>query len=274
MKSNDNFPQGSIVMPVRLKYEGGVFDENMSELYDGVTSLDGFSKMIHIVTHAYINEEVIRQATALKGARIYRRASKPGSFVEVINVVLEHPLETMTAKMVYDGFYDFLKYSGSKVVGKVVEAKTRRVKKLVKREPFISSLCDSMRKPVKEMHRPIKKNNNVTIGVGKERSMLINYDYQSLGFLQNELLLEMEYGLLCNVTKMNALSPHGRLYLDELGRTVAYEADETLSFAEGLMLSKSLDDTKNETGNKICVDVRKLVDGEGKIIKVYVYSVK
>nr|WP_299380397.1 hypothetical protein [uncultured Halomonas sp.] len=67
---------GSIIIPVKAHYKGGVFEENRSDLYDGVISLDGFSKILHIVTHAYINEEAIHRSTALKGARIYRDASR------------------------------------------------------------------------------------------------------------------------------------------------------------------------------------------------------
>lgn len=274
MTNRDPFPQGSIIIPFKLTFKGGVYDNNVSDLYDGVEALDGFSKMLHISTHAYINEDVIRKATALKGAKIYRSSSKPGSFVEVVNVVLENPLEAMTAKFVYDGMYDFVKYLGGKAIGKINEPKNRRVKKLVRNEPFISSLSDSLRKPIKEMHRPMVKDRTVTVEIGKQRSSLVLLNEDSYLFMRKESILGPEYNLICNVTKMNALSPFGRIYLDEEGKTVSFEADESLSFAEGLLLSKSLDDTKKGTNNKIRIDVRKLVDGDGRLLKVYVQGVR
>lgn len=268
-------PHGSLVIPVKLTYKGGVYDEHVSELYDGIASLNGFSKMLHIVTHAYINEEVIYKATALKGARIYRQPSKRGSFVDVINVVMEHPIETMSMKLVYDGFYDFLKYTGQKVVGQLAEAKTRRVKQITRKEPFISNLCDSLKSPIKEAHRPIQTNSSVTIEVGKTRTTLYKYNEESLSHLKREILLEMEHDLECNVTKMNTLSPFGRLYLDQLGRTVPFEiVEDDVSYAEGLLLSKSLDDSKNRREEKIRIDAKKLVDIDGQIIKLFIHAVR
>lgn len=274
MNNKNPFPQGSIAIPFKLTFRGGVYDNNVSELYDGIEALDGFSKMLHISTHAFINEKVIRKATALKGARIYRSASRPGSFVEVINVVLEHPLEAMTAKFIYDGIYDTVKYLGAKAIGKMDVPTNSRVKRLVRDEPFISSLEDSVLEPVKEMHRPIAKDRDVKVEIGKSRSPLVIMDKESYDYLKRGSLLDVEHDLSCNVTKLNALSPFGRLYLDEEGKTVSFEADESLSFSEGLLLSKSLDDTKKGTDNKIKIDARKQVDGKGRLLKLYVYSVR
>lgn len=274
MNNRNPFPQGSIVIPFKLTFKGGVYDNNVSELYDGIEALDGFSKMLHISTHAFINEKVIRKATALKGARIYRCASRPGSFIEVINVVLEHPLETMTAKFIYDGMYDIVAYMGKKAIGKAFSPTNKRVKKLVRDEPFISSLEDSLREPIKEMHRPIVKDRGVKVEIGKSRTPLVTMNEESYLYLSKDSLLDIEHNFSCNVTKLNALSPFGRVYLDDEGKTVSFEADESLSFAEGLLLSKSLDDTKKGTNNKIKIDVRKLVDGNGRLLKVYVYGVR
>ncbi|MFC7369197.1 hypothetical protein [Vreelandella zhaodongensis] len=274
MSNREPFPQGSIDIQFKLTFKGGIYDSNVSDLYDGIEALDGFSKMLHITTHAYINQEVIRKATALKGAKIYRTASRPGSFVEVINVVLEHPVEAIATKVVYDGLYDFVKYVGAKAIGKAYSPKNRKVKKLVRDEPFISALNDSVRKPVKEMHRPIVTDRNVRVEVGKPRTPLLLFNEDSYLYLKEERLLDLEENLSCNVTKMNTLSPHGRIYLDSERKTVSYEADDGLSFSEGLLLSKSLDDTKNRRNNKINIDVRKLVDGNGRLLKIFIYGVR
>lgn len=265
---------GSIVIPVKAHFRGGEFDNNRSELYDGVVALDGFSKILHLVAHAYINEEVILKSTALKGAKIFRVAPKQGSFFDVVNVVIENPYTTISAGVITNAFYDLLKHCCKRVVGQIVEPETPRIRKMVKRkEPTISRLCVNLREPVKKLHRPIMVNSSVTINIEQARKPLFQYNKGTWDVINSEEFGDMEYGLTCNVTKLNVNSNYGRIYLDEIGRTAPYETTDAVSFAEKQILSRSLDDTQHKTEKKIKIDAKKLMDSEGKVIKLYIYHV-
>lgn len=52
---------------LRIQYEGGLADENALPGYNGVTSIDGITRAVHIATHAYMTGEVVSRATAMRG---------------------------------------------------------------------------------------------------------------------------------------------------------------------------------------------------------------
>jgi len=44
---------------LRIRYTGGLADENSLPGYDGITSLSGMTRAIHIATHAYMTGETV-----------------------------------------------------------------------------------------------------------------------------------------------------------------------------------------------------------------------
>ena len=66
---------------LKVRYEGGLADQNALPGYDGVTSIDGITRAVHIVLHAYMTGEVISRATALKNASVLIKPARQGSFI-------------------------------------------------------------------------------------------------------------------------------------------------------------------------------------------------
>lgn len=56
---------------LKLVYRGGDADQNQLKLYDGANSIFGFSKVIQLAVHAFINQKIIKIAPAMKEADIY-----------------------------------------------------------------------------------------------------------------------------------------------------------------------------------------------------------
>jgi len=96
---------------IRISYEGGLADENALPGYDGVTSIDGITRAIHIATHAYMNAEVVTRAPALKNASIILKPARQGSFIFDLIVLMEANPATTSALVGLSAapFYDFLK---------------------------------------------------------------------------------------------------------------------------------------------------------------------
>lgn len=258
---------GDFELIVKAHYRGGDFDEGVSPLYDGVASLDGLSKFIHLNTHMLINDEVIKRATALKGAEIYRKPSRSGSFIEVIGIVV---ICSAAGKIAYSQFgnqlYDLMRYTGSKITGKDVEPTTPKIKSMTeKKKKNISRLCKVLEPSVKLMHRPIEENRDVTLNIERARSSILLFDDATCNVINEEYESDIEYDIQCNVTKMNTLSPNGRLFLDEANKTVPYRIMPSVSFAEKTCLSHSLNERQNMREGKILVDGRKTLDREGKV---------
>jgi len=67
-------------LPIKLAYHGLLSDEHQLDLYDLSQALQGLERSLALTTHLILNDEVITQATALKGARIVCGTPKAGSF--------------------------------------------------------------------------------------------------------------------------------------------------------------------------------------------------
>ncbi|MGP9768153.1 DUF7946 domain-containing protein [Halomonas sp. AOP13-D3-9] len=258
---------------IKTTYEGGMYDEGLSDLYDGSKSLNGFSRAISIVAHVLVNEEVIYKATAMKGIVIYRKASRKGSFVEIFEA---YPLATAVASgITANVFYDMLKYSFNIAAGKNAEPETKRVRQLLKRkEPIIGQLHEALEEPLKEMHRPIKKNEEVTIDVGSSRKKLVHFDKHTCEYLFNDVVSDLQEGIVGNVTKYNTLTGYGRMYVDSMSKTYSFKIDEFLSSPEKYLITWSLDEAyDNRGGGKLSLDIRSIETVDGVIKRIIVYKV-
>lgn len=257
---------------VKNTYKGGAYDDGLSEIYDGAKSLNGFSRAISIVTHAFLNEEVIQRSTAMKGAVIYRKASKKGSFVELFVVVIENPVvQGITAA----AFYDMLKFSFDCVLGKEYEPETSRVRKIVDRkEPIIPQLMESLEEPLKEMHRPIITNPSVTIDVERSRSALVRMDSSTKDYLYNDVVSDFHENVVGNVTKFNMLTGYGRMFIDSLGKTFSFKIDDFITSADRFLMTWSLDEAyRVQGGGKLSMTVKYVESGDGIVKRVIVYKV-
>ena len=63
-----------------LTFEGAQADGHILDFYDAADALTGFQRSLALTTHLLLNGEIIVQAPALKGAKIYLRAPEAGSW--------------------------------------------------------------------------------------------------------------------------------------------------------------------------------------------------
>lgn len=71
----------------RLSFRGNDSDKHQIDLYDVSQALIGFQRSLALTTHLVLNGEIITQAPALKGARIFASPAKEGSW-EIIATIL------------------------------------------------------------------------------------------------------------------------------------------------------------------------------------------
>src|SRR5699024_8282004 len=119
--------------------------------------------------------------------------------------------------------YDSVKFTFNSAMGRIGETETKRVREIAeRREPIIGQLTESVEEPLKDMHRPIGSNGNVTINVERPRSPLIRRDSGTYEYLHEDLISDLEEGIVGNVTKYNTLSGYGRVFLDRHNRTYSF----------------------------------------------------
>jgi hypothetical protein len=70
-----------IALEVTLRFRGQTSDQHAIDLYDVSQALIGFERSLALTTHLILNDEIITQAPALKGAKylLVHRKQEVGS---------------------------------------------------------------------------------------------------------------------------------------------------------------------------------------------------
>jgi hypothetical protein len=230
---------------ITLSYSGGLADENQIDLYDASHALVGFQRTLALTTHLLLNDEIITQATSLKGAHILSLPPQEGSWKTVATVVFGTMLATGTASRdsmlghlatsAYDyvvsetlGFHvDF-----DEALGQQLEeyAATHGEPKIT--QPRVDSLIEKCESSIVDMHRPIVKSRTAIRGeiisvysdVYREIGPTMDvqtYDY--VNYTEQSEDIEIING---KISSYNMNTFHGRVFVNEEGRPVPFLLSE------------------------------------------------
>lgn len=220
-------------LKIKFHYEHGSADEGRLDLYDASVSLQGIARATTIITHAFVNGEIRTRGDAAHGARFYITAPKRGS------VIFEAAIwvgGTIAAGL----FYDFIKYATSEAVGKF-NATDDYNKALRERiEPTIGELPAALESPLDDVHRPIRKDQEMTLTVARPRGgKIITFDSDTALHLLPRTV-EPPHPIIGNVTKYNSLTGWGRFFDRTEGRPVSFNIDKDMSDRERSLITWSL----------------------------------
>lgn len=265
-------------IPLKVKYDGGPADRHELPGYDGAISIDGITRAMHIVTHAYMTGETVSRATALKGAEIYIRPARQGSFVFDLIVLMEAYPATSTASVAVTApvFYDFVKTAFRRASGMLeAEPEHPHLQKLYKRrEPpplkrppaDLDLLAETLEGRRQATHRPIGGDDGVsTISVGSPRRKLVTFDSDTKDWVTTQDMSDTLEVLEGNVTRYNALSRNGRAFIDPLGRVIPFRPDGDFPTADLGQLTWSLHGSNIGSRNKLDFRARKVTSASGKV---------
>lgn len=263
---------------IRVRYEGGLADQNALPGYDGVTSIDGITRAVHIATHAYMTGEVVTRAPALKRATILLKPARQGSFIFDLLVLMEANPATTSAAVALSAapFYDFLKTAFKRATGAIdAEPETPHLRQLYERkEPprlikppaDLDELAEALEGSLQATHRPIGDDGTIeNISIGSSRQTLIEFDEETKGWVntQDEAVgRELVRG---NVTRYNSLSRNGRAYIDQFERVVPVRPDGDFQAGDLAYLTWSLHGSNIGDSNKIDMNVRRVTSASGKV---------
>ncbi len=258
-----------------IKYHYGDAEDGRLDMYDAAVSLQGFSKALSITTHALLNEgEVRRKGNRIEGAQLFLLPSKRGSFEQLVTLAINNQ-EAIGASIAAAAFYDMIKWTWAKTLDLAdYEPQTPHVKKIADRvDPTFGEIEEALEIPLEQAHRPIKKDSDVIVTLTRPRvGEIIRLDTDTLSSVSVSLNPDVIEGIVCNITRYNILSGYGRLYDDELGRTVSFVIGDEVTSNQKQLLTWSLHYAQEEEGEgKIEIDARKVESAKGTL-KRYVIS--
>lgn len=263
---------------IKISYTGGLADQNALPGYDGVTSMNGITRAVHIVTHAYMTGEVTSRATALKGASILLRPARQGSFIYELSVLMEANPATTGAAVALGApmFYDFIKTAFKRATGSLdAEPETPSLKKIyerkdpppLKRPPAdLDELSEILEGSLQDAHRPIGAEGTIgKISIGTPRTELVVFDDGTKDWVntrEEAVGLEVLRG---NVTRYNSLSRNARVFVDQFQRVVPMRPDGDFIAGNLAFLTWSLHGSTIGTPNKLDLRVRRVTSASGKV---------
>jgi len=271
----------------KIKYIGGLADENMLPGYDGATSIDGITRALHIATHAYMNSEVTTRATALKKASIQMKPARQGSFIfELIVLIEAYPaMSALAASVGGPMFYDFIKTAFSRATGALdAEPKTNTLKKIYERkEPpplkkppvDFDELSEILEGSLQAAHRPVGAEGTIrSISIGTPRNELVNFNENTKDWVntrEEAVGLEVLRG---NVTRYNSLSRNARVFVDQFERVIPIRPDGDFSVGDLSLLTWSLHGSNIGAQNKLDMRVRRVSSASGKVKRLLLADCK
>lgn len=253
-------------LKIKFKYEHGSADSGRLDLYDASVALNGISRSLAIITHAYLNGEVRKHGDYAKGAKFYIETPKRGSFIYEATIFI--------AGSVASGiFYDFIKYAFTEAVGKTDQEDniSRSLEKRI--EPTIGELPAVLESPLWDMHRPIRKEHEITLIASRPRGeVLACFDYETAQYLE-PTTIDYPNTIEGNVTKYNSLSGWGRFFDIKQGRTISFKVDVNAPDRERSLITWSLHEHNMQRSGTLYLRAKAVVTPGGKIKRYLVEEV-
>lgn len=206
-------------LALRLRFTGGLIDSQGLDLYDGSASFHGFAKAIQLITHAYMNDESVMRATALKGAEIYFSAPRRGSIIWDIATIFKR--KPKTAPLTADTYYDFLKTTFERATGnlEIVPSTAFVEQRISDDEPFFDQLSEKLEGSLQMAHRSID-NEDAIVTLERPRSTLVEFNTDTSAWVNTRDEDPHSREFRGNMTRFNTKTGNGRAYIQQIGKIV------------------------------------------------------
>lgn len=263
---------------LRLIYQGGIAENNMLDLYDASKSYYGLARALAHTTHALVHEGAIRhRGTNVDCAQFYVLPSRRGSFEEVVQVAFNQiAIDQLGVSVLIPAFWDFLSWGWHATIGQNINPRTPFVSRLIEENPGLDSEVSTLLEPsIIDVHRPIQQDPNIRLVIQRPRvGPIIEFNSDSLNYVSQSIDGEFERNVIGNITKHNILGIHGRAYLDNLGRTIAFVLQPSVSQEEKRLLTWSMDQYELGFPGKLSLDLRYQLSANNQIKRVHIFAVR
>lgn len=252
-------------LEVTLRFRGQTADQHAIDLYDVSQALIGFERSLALTTHLILNDEIITQAPALKGAEIFARPSNAGSWELTAVIVVAAagaiyklgtaPKDTPIGHLIRSA-YDYvishslgvdLDYNKTlRQQFKDAHAQDNDIKILSSAR--FDSLLEKCDTAIKEMHRPISKSETASEAqlisqIGSKRSRigpaLTIETYEYIAYTETS---SDSVELVGRTSSYNINTFKGRVYTESHGRAVPFELSESARSRRNIsIITRSLD---------------------------------
>lgn len=255
-----------------LSYEGGIADQHLLPGYDGAKSLDGMIRAIEIALHFYMNGETVQKATALRGAEIYLKPSRAGSYdLPFIIEMLNQPATAVGATLLANPLYDFFKLVFRRATGTLdAQPLTPAVKRLLEAdETLFDDLSMKLEGSLADGHKPIGKGVE-TVTLRSARLPIIRFDIATKEWVTETKMSDTDENYTIRVTRFNSVTRNARAYIEELDKIIPFRPDHRFQSNLQGNFTWSLHGSTTDRRNRLRINATPVLSSNGKIKRLLV----
>ncbi|MFH1216157.1 MAG: hypothetical protein V1706_06625 [Pseudomonadota bacterium] len=249
-----------------LSYTGNDADRHEIDFYDVSQALIGFQRSLALTTHLVVNDKIIVQAPSLKGARIYALPAEDGSWKITAGIIFTTaitglyqlgtaPTNTPLGHVVHS-VYDYVISESlgfhvdyEKSLGQLQEEyKEKQIEIPEIKQHQVDSLIEKCTTAVKDMHRPICKNESasnasITSNIGGYKMPIqANFSKETYDYIHEVYVSEELHVIEGQISSYNSNTFKGRIYIKDIGRPVSFNlTSEARHYDSVSMITNSLD---------------------------------
>jgi hypothetical protein len=212
---------------VVIEYEGLVADEGRMELFEASEAIKGLATATNLITHGFVHDDEVRnRVVKKKDFNTYLKGARKGCFEIDLEVSFEEKvIEKHGRTVIVNKYWDYLAYAIANAVGEEYEPQTPYLEKLIDEKPFVfDEMAIELERHLVQIHRPILSRNAEVARFHRPKSGdKIVLNRTTLEYVAESNKSNVEHAWIGNVTRYNILTGAGRVYIDDLGRTVPFK---------------------------------------------------
>jgi hypothetical protein len=250
--------------------------------YDASVALHGIARSLSITTHYVLHGRIIKQAPALRGAKVLVLPPREGSFefiAPIVDFVSPRSVEialALTLGIAGNYLTDLTKLLYRRATGQSEQVETDRVEDLRREKPGeVDALADAIEEDVVRMHWPLDGPVQYFNIYGGHQN-IGHFNQASYDYAKTKIVGEFVEDFEGNVASFNANSLNGRLWLLAEERTVSFNKDRDVVFSDQdrKLLAWSLNEYANGRAGRLIVSGIPLRSKQGSLKAVFVRRVR
>lgn len=250
--------------------------------YDASVALYGIARSLSITTHYVLHRKIIKQAPALRGAKILVLPPREGSFEFIAPIVdffssrSDEIAIGLSLGLAANYLTDLIKLLYRRATGQSEEVRTLEVENLRREKPGeVDALADAIEEDVVRMHRPLDGRVQYFNIYGGHQN-IGHFDKTTYDYAKTKIIGEYVEDFEGNVASFNANSLNGRLWLITDERTVSFNKDRDVVFSDQdrKLLAWSLNEYANGRAGRLIISGIPLRSRQGNLKSVFVRRVR
>jgi hypothetical protein len=255
-----------------IKYDTGKKPFDGLDHYYGAESLLGISQALLISLNAFLNNEILVQATAAKGFRIVLGKAKEGSWEQQLLLrVTSQDVAIRLNNLGKNALNDLLKWSLNSGVGKnpgLNHRKSSRIARELERQN--DDLHENLEGAIRRAHAPVK-NQGLSITISSGRTAIATFDEATLQHIYTEIVENKPVTIKCAVSRFNTRTGTGRFISTMDSSSIPFSPEGgAMTKGEGIRMADNL--AQLSRGNFTPMDIiATRVTSKDKTLKRYIF---